>query len=116
MSRDGWIAIRNFPLPTTTSMRGGPAYWKILKGFFREHKVCPKCKGKGFTIQRELETSKLEVVKYAEIGTLEKLKARSDIIFADMVKEVFLVQFAGKKICRRCHGALFVKRIKDNGE
>lgn len=110
MSREGWIAIRNFPLPETTSLRNGAAFRKTLVRFCKSHQICPKCDGNGFLIDVELERSKVEAVKFDGIRMLERMKQKEGVIFGDMIKEIFLHEFAGKRPCKRCLGMRFVKR------
>ncbi len=110
MSREGWIAIRNFPLPETSSLRNAAAFHKTLRNFFKNHRMCPKCQGYGFLIDAQLDRSKVEVIKFGEIRTLERMKEYDDIIFGDVIKEIFLHEYANKRPCSRCKGFRFVER------
>lgn len=113
MSREGWIAIRNFPLPETSSLRNASASHKTLRNFFKRHRTCPKCDGYGFLIDRELERSNVEAVKFDGIRALERLKQKEGIIFGDVIKEIFLHEYAGKRPCPKCKGFRFVERVAD---
>lgn len=113
MSRDGWIAIRNFPLPETSGLRNAAAFHKTLHNFFKRHRMCPKCQGHGFLIDEELERSKLEVIKFDGIRTLERMKEYEGLIFGDVIKEIFLHEYAGKRPCGKCKGFRFVERKTD---
>ena len=110
MSRDGWIAIRNFPLPETSSLRNASAFHKTLRNFFKHHKMCQKCKGYGFLIDNQLDRSKVEAIKFDGIRTLERMKEYDDIIFGDVIKEIFLHEYANKRPCPSCKGFRFVER------
>lgn len=113
MSRDGWIAIRNFPLPETSSLRNAQAFHKTLKNFAKKYRLCGKCKGHGFLIDGQLERSKVEVIKYDGIRVLEILKEYEGVVFGDVIKEIFLHEYANKRPCPRCKGFRFVERVKE---
>lgn len=112
MSREGWIAIRNFPLPETSSLRNSSAFHKTLMNFFKRYRMCSKCQGYGFLIDGQLERSKVEVIKFDGIRTLERMKEYDDIIFGDVIKEIFLHEYANKRYCPRCKGFCFVERAE----
>lgn len=72
--------------------------------------MCPKCQGYGFLIDEKLERSKVEVIKFDGIRTLERMKEYDDIIFGDVIKEIFLHEYANKRPCPKCKGFRFVER------
>lgn len=110
MAKDGWIAVRNVPLPVTSNLKSGIALYKVLKDFFRDHRTCPKCKGYGFLLDKKLETKDVLVFKYEGIRALEKMKEYDDVAFGDVIREILLKRFAGRKSCPRCKGERFIKR------
>lgn len=110
MAKEGWIAVRNTPLPVTSSLRNSKGLHKVLRSFFKRHRVCPRCDGHGITIEKKLETSPVETIKYEGIRSLERLKQEDDLNFGDVLREILLFQFAGREICGRCKGFRFIKR------
>jgi len=110
MAKDGWIAVRNVPLPVTSHLKSGTALYKVFQDFFRHHRICPKCEGYGFLVKKELETKDVLVLKYEGIRPLETLKDYKDLAFGDVVREILLKHFAGRKVCPRCSGERFIAK------
>jgi len=45
MGKKGWLTIRN--VPRMDSSKAGNAHFQEMVKFFKAHKLCPKCRGRG---------------------------------------------------------------------
>lgn len=107
MAKSGYLTIRNVPEPKKNTPG---TYFKLLTAFFKVHRLCPKCKGKGHLGNGSSKTLDMTVIRFQGIESLEKLNAVDGITMADVIKEVLEAQISGRKPCKCCHGFRFITR------
>lgn len=88
---------------------------EALEEFFEHHKICPKCKGKGYIENKKLRESesttgsrpmKLDISRSRYL-TKNKEKIGS---LTDIAKEAIYRQLNMRKTCPNCGGAKFLEK------
>lgn len=113
MATNGWISIRGLPIPKRKRLKRKNDYNKVTEKFFKKHKLCTRCDGRGYTLEEDVKVQD-EVInlKYEGFKDLEKLKENGDVHLGDKMKQILQTEFCGRKPCRKCYGSGFTKKAK----
>lgn len=111
MGQPGWISLRKVPVLSKEK-----EYHAILTEFLLDKRICPNCKGTGYSVNARKKVVN-KMVKYGGIKALEDLhnsklkqKGKLDLQMADVIREILSYELEGRKNCRKCKGVRFVKR------
>jgi len=107
-----YLAIRGVPVPKNGKLETYTEYTKILKEFFKHHKICDACKGDGYTIDDNiliLDKSDNININYRDIEELQRLKDRG-INLGDKIRQILESVLWERKPCKKCNGSGFVKK------
>lgn len=114
MGKAGWLTIRK--IPELISDETG-TYHKLLKEFFKEHKVCPDCHGRGYIVKKKGDLVDETTVKFQGIPELEKLATTEGVSITDTIREILEIKVWNRKRCKTCRGSRFIaKEGLDNVE
>lgn len=107
MGKKGWLTVRNIPVDEGTS-KVSPVIYKILKNFFKNHRVCKNCGGLGYTISdKKIEVLGMAIVKFEGIAEFEILK-KNQVKLSDVIREIIESHYRNRKPCSRCNGSRFI--------
>lgn len=106
MGKLGWLTIRNVP-ELNTDERG--QYHALLKDFFKDHKNCPSCGGRGYTLKKKGKQVEETTVRYQGVAELEKLNQQG-ISLTEVIREILERKVWNRRRCKVCKGSRFVLR------
>ena len=112
MSKPGWLSIRNLPFLEDNKLVSN-VYFKKLKEFFKKHRLCPSCGGRGYRMTDNKQLTKsdgVSTIRFQGIPELEELNDMEDVITAEVIRDILERKLWGKKPCTKCNSSRFVKR------
>lgn len=107
MAAKGWITIRDLV------DIGKQSVADVIKSFFEEHDLCPKCEGRGFIVNDEKISYNPGVssVKYQGYEALEKMYKDGNLN-GEVIRKILETDVHGRTQCKKCEGFGFIKKSR----
>ena len=99
------ISLRNMSISYTETR-------EALEEFFKTHKVCGRCKGKGYIDKKSIKENMNPQPMKIDISKNKYLVKNIDKIekFSEVAKDAIYLQLGMRKVCPKCSGGKFLEK------
>ena len=110
MPAKGWISVRSLPSTKKQSVK------QTIKQFFKGHKLCSHCNGRGFLVDdsKVLTNEGVDTVRFSGHNCLEKMEELG-YLNGETIKRIIETIVYNRQSCNKCHGLGFVTKPRKKG-